>query len=186
MTVDILLLILLAVGFISGLFSGAVKQFISLVAFVVGFVIASLYYQKLGDVLTGFVNYPTLCQVAAFALLWLIVPIAANLIASLITKMLNEIPVLGTLNRITGGFLCMLKYALVLGALIWFFSSTKLLKEDTMQQSRLCQPLKALPELVYNALTFHRNRPSNERRYESDAPNTPCDTIPDGSGAAGQ
>ncbi|MBO4550871.1 MAG: CvpA family protein [Bacteroidaceae bacterium] len=149
---DILLLILLGVGFISGLFSGAVKQVISLVAFVAGFVIACLYYQELADVLTRFLNFPTLCKVLAFVLLLVIVPIVANLIASLLTSVLNWMPVIGLLNRVLGGILCMVKYALILGTFIWFFSFTNLLKEETMQKSKLCKPLKALPELVYNTL----------------------------------
>ena len=49
---DILLLILLAVGFVTGLVSGAIKQLISLVAFVMGLVVAALYYQQLGEVLS--------------------------------------------------------------------------------------------------------------------------------------
>ena len=149
---DILLLILLGVGFISGLFSGAVKQVISLVAFVAGFVIACLYYQELADVLTRFLNFPTFCKVLAFVLLLVIVPIVANLIASLLTSVLNWLPAIGLLNRVLGGILCMVKYALILGTFIWFFSSINLLKEETMQKSKLCKPLKALPELVYNAV----------------------------------
>ena len=149
---DILLLILLGVGFISGLFSGAVKQVISLVAFVAGFVIACLYYQELADVLTRFLNFPTFCKVLAFVLLLVIVPIVANLIASLLTSVLNWLPAIGLLNRVLGGILCMVKYALILGTFIWFFSFTNLLKEETMQKSKLCKPLKALPEFVYNAL----------------------------------
>ena len=149
---DILLLILLGVGFISGLFSGAVKQVISLVAFVAGFVIACLYYQELADVLTRFLNFPTFCKVLAFVLLLVIVPIVANLIASLLTSVLNWLPAIGLLNRVLGGILCMVKYALILGTFIWFFSSINLLKEETMQKSKLCKPLKALPEFVYNAL----------------------------------
>ena len=150
--VDILLLILLGVGFVSGLFSGAVKQVISLVAFLAGFVIACLYYQELADVLPGFLSAPAFCNVAAFVLLWFAVPIVASLIANLITSVLNWMPVLGLLNRLLGGILCMAKYALVLGALIWFFSSTGMIKEETLQASRLCRPLKALPEFVYKTL----------------------------------
>ena len=151
---DILLLILLAVGFISGLFSGAVKQVISLVAFVAGFLLACIYYQTLGDILTSVLNFPTFCI----------------------------LPVVGMLNRLLGGLLCLAKYALILGALIWLFSSAKLLKEETMQQSKLCLPLKALPELVYNALaTSRRDNPTNQIPHESDATDAPCDTIPDGS-----
>ncbi len=187
MTVDILLLILLVVGFIRGLFSGAVKQLISLVAFVAGFVGATIFYQQLGDVLLLFIHHPAICYVAAFALLWFIVPIAASLIASLITKMVNEIPVLGTLNRVLGGFLCLLKYALVLGALIWLFSSMELIPEETMQQSKLCGPLKAIPESVYNVMKYyHPGKPLHGTQEEDDAPIAPCDTIPDEGDAAGQ
>ncbi|MBR5052492.1 MAG: CvpA family protein [Bacteroidaceae bacterium] len=149
---DILLLILLGVGFINGLFSGAIKQVISLVAFMLGFIIACLYYQKLAEVLAGFLSMPALCKVIAFVLLWVIVPIVVNLVGSLVSSLMNHLPVIGFLNRLLGGVVCMVKYALVLGAFIWFFSSIKLLKEETMQNSKLCRPLKALPELVYNTL----------------------------------
>ena len=147
---DILLLILLAVGFVTGLFSGAVKQLISLVAFIAGYVVATMYYQQLGGWLTAYLSYPAICKVVAFVLLWIIVPIVANVIASLITSALNWVPVLGLANRLLGGVLSLAKYALVLGAFIWLFSSMNLLKEETMQKSKLCRPLKAVPEFIYN------------------------------------
>ena len=152
---DILLLILLAVGFVTGLFSGAVKQLISLIAFVAGYVIACLYYQQLGEWLIRFLSMTSLCNVLAFILIWCIVPIVANLIASLITKVLNWLPVLGIVNRLLGGVFSLAKYALILGAFIWLFSSMNLLKEETMQQSRLARPLKAIPEYIYKTLNEH-------------------------------
>ena len=100
---------------------------------------------------------------------------------------MNEIPVLGTLNRVLGGFLCLLKYALVLGALIWLFSSMELIPEETMQQSKLCGPLKAIPESVYNVMKYyHPGKPLHGTQEEDDAPIAPCDTIPDEGDAAGQ
>lgn len=149
---DILLLILLAVGFVSGLFTGAVKQFVSLVALVLGFVIASLYYQQLGDVLGSVVQIPMFCQVVAFLLLWAAIPIVAQLVSALLTSMLDKFFVMGLLNRLLGGIFCLAKYAIVLGAFIWLFSTANLIKEETMQTSHLCRPLKALPEFVYNTL----------------------------------
>ena len=65
-------------------------------------------------------------------------------------SVLNFVPVLGLLNRLLGGLLGMVKYSLVLGALIWLFESTNLIKEETMQKSKLARPIKALPELLYN------------------------------------
>ena len=150
---DILLLILLSVGFVGGLFSGAVKQVVSLTAFVLGFVVACLYYQRLGDWLTGVLSSATLSQAVAFVLLWAVVPIVANLVSGLVTKALNLVPVLGLLNRLLGGLLGMVKYGLVLGALIMLFSSVGFLKEETMQASRLARPLMAVPEYIYNTLS---------------------------------
>ena len=150
--IDILLLVLLGIGFIVGLFSGAVKQIISLAAFVIGFVIACLYYQQVGEMLGTFLSMPVLCKVVAFFLLWVIVPIVAELVSKLLTSLLDKLIVMGLLNRLLGGILGLAKYALVLGALVWLFSSTNLIREETMQQSKLCRPLKAVPEYIYNIL----------------------------------
>jgi len=150
--VDILLLILLAVGFVSGLVSGAVKQIVSLAAFVGGFAIASLYYQQLGEVLAGVLPMPVFCRVVAFVLLWVIVPIVARLAGALLTSLLDGLFAMGLLNRLLGGIFGTAKYALVLGAFVWLFSSANLIKEETLQESKLCRPLKAIPEYVYNAL----------------------------------
>ena len=152
---DILLLILLAVGFVTGLISGAVRQVISLVAFVIGFVIACLYYQPLGEMLSRAVLMPTFCQVVAFLLLWIIVPIAARILGTFLTSLLDGLIALGMLNRLLGGILGVAKYALVLGALIWFLSSVNMIKEETMQESQLCQPLKAVPEYIMKSLTLN-------------------------------
>jgi len=150
--VDILLLVILAVGFVSGLVSGAVKQVISLAAFVAGFVIACLYYQDLGAVLGSVMPMPAFCQVVAFLLLWVIVPIVARLLGALLTSLLDGLLAMGFVNRLLGGVLGAAKYALVLGAFIWLFSSLDLLSEETMQESKLCLPLKALPEYLYKVL----------------------------------
>lgn len=162
---DIILLVLLGFGFVSGLFSGVVKQIISLVAFVGGFVIACLYYQRLAEVMESVVAMPVVCQVVAFLLLWVIVPIMAKLVASLLTSVLDKLIVMGLLNRLLGGIFCMAKYALVLGAFVWLFSSMNLIKEETLQESRLCKPLKALPEYLYNTLKAP-SHPCNEAETE--------------------
>ena len=149
---DILLLILLAIGFIVGVVSGAVKQIISFVAFGMGFVIACLYYQRLAAVLGRVLSMPVVCNVVAFLLLWVIVPVVAALVSKLLTSLLDKMFVTGLLNRLLGGILGMAKYALVLGALIWFFSIANLITEETMQKSKLCRPLKTVPEFVFNLL----------------------------------
>ena len=150
--IDILLLVLLGVGFVMGLISGAVKQLISLVAFVAGYIIACLYYQKVGEMLDSYLPMPSVRNVVAFLLLWVVVLIVARLLGSLLTSLLDKLFGLGYLNRLLGGILGLAKFALVLGTIVWFFSFTNLIGEEAMQQSKLCGPLKAIPESVYNIL----------------------------------
>ena len=165
---DILLLILLAVGFISGIVSGAVRQVISLVAFVLGFVIACFYYQQLGAVLGSVLPLPAFCNVVAFILLWVVVPIVARLAGTLLTSLLDGLFAVGLLNRLLGGILGVARYGLMLGALIWLFSSMQVISEETMQQSRLARPLKAVPEFIYNLIGNKMSVPSPQEPVPSE------------------
>ena len=87
-------------------------------------------------------------------MLWVIVPIVAKLVSYLLTSLLDKLFVMGLLNRLLGGILGLAKYALVLGALIWLFSATSLIREETMQESKLCKPLKAVPEYIMNKVQW--------------------------------
>ena len=95
-------------------------------------------------------SMPTFWRVVAFLLLWVIVPILAQILSAILTSMLDNLMALGVLNRLLGGILGVAKYSLVLGTLIWFFSSVHLITEETLQTSKLCKPLKAVPEYIYN------------------------------------
>ena len=100
---DILLLALLAVGFVLGLISGAVKQIVSLAALVLGFAVASLYSQELSNVLADALPMPDVCRIVAFVLLWVIVILVARLAGALLTSLLDKVLAIGMLNRLLGG-----------------------------------------------------------------------------------
>ena len=85
-------------------------------------------------------------------------PVAAKLIASMLTSLLDKLILTGLLNRLLGGLFGVVKYALVLGAFIWLFSSMNLIKEEMMQESRLAGPLKAFPEFIYNNVFSHSEK----------------------------
>lgn len=159
---DILLLALLAVGFVLGLMSGAVKQIVSLAALVLGFVVASLYCQELSNVLADALPMPDVCRIVAFVLLWVIVILVARLAGALLTSLLDKLLAIGMLNRLLGGILGTAKFALVLGTLIWLLSTTNLISRETMQTSQLCRPLKAMPEYTYNIIKKHAPQAGQE------------------------
>lgn len=162
---DIILIILLTVGFICGCIVGAVKQFILLVAFITGFIVASLFYEQFGEVLDVFLSMPSLSKVFAFVILWCIVLIIAKIVSSLLSSVLNSLPAIGFLNHLLGGILGVANTAILLGAFIWLFLSLDLMKEETVQKSQLCLDLKAFPEFVYNTLNGS-SKPSIQAELE--------------------
>ena len=153
---DILFCIILLVGLVMGIKSGAVGQFVSFTAFLLGLVVACRYYDPLSDVLSTMVSAPALCKVVAFILLWVAIPILAKLVGASVTSLLDKLWSLGLVNRAIGGLLGLLKYALVLGSVIWLFSVVGVLSKEAMQKSRLAGPLKTVPELVYKMIADAR------------------------------
>lgn len=149
---DIVLLTLLAAGFVSGAVSGAVRQLVSLAAFVLGFALACRYYVPLADVLASAIAAPALCRGVAFAALLVVVPVAGRLVGSMLTSVMDGLLGLGLLNRLLGGLFGMARFALVLGAAVWFLSSVRLIGEEALQTSRLACPLKAVPQYIYKVV----------------------------------
>jgi len=152
LTIDWILLALLAVGVIRGIFTGAVKQLLSLAAFFVGLVLAQNYYCQLGAVFSDVLDHPIVCKVVAFISIWIIAPLLLKLCASAITSVLDKTLVVGTLNRLAGAILGFLGYAIILGTVIWLFATTTVLSKETLNESALCNPLKALPEAIYTVI----------------------------------
>ena len=156
---DILLLILLAVGFISGLFSGAVKQVISLVAFVAGFLLACIYYQTLGDILTSVLNFPTFCKTVAFVLLWVIVPIVLGFAANIATKALKGLK-LGLPNSLLGALVSVVKYVILISCVLNVMSALHILDEEKTRDSRLFEPTKGLLSMIFSQGFIQADEPA--------------------------
>lgn len=152
LTIDWILLLLLAVGVVRGLCTGAVKQLLSLASFLIGLVMAQRFYGPLADAFTDVFNYPIACKVFAFVLIWIIVPILLKMFASAVSSTMDKLLVIGTMNRLAGAVLGLLGYSIILGSLIWLFSATTLLSDETMQESKLCGPLKTVPEVIYSVI----------------------------------
>jgi len=115
---DIIVLILLAYGLISGLIKGIVIEVAGLIALILGLFGAFKFSHLLGDLLGNNVDWsPKTIQTVCFILLFLMIIYAVSLLAKLITKTLKLIA-LGFLNRIAGGLFGLLKWGVILSALI--------------------------------------------------------------------
>lgn len=119
--VDLIIIILLFAGLVSGAKRGLIVQLIQMAGFLISIIVAYLYYKPLAEKLVLWIPYPsvdenttlkfaveqldlshTFYQLLAFALIFFVVKFAIQIFASLF-DFLRHIPILGGLNRILGG-----------------------------------------------------------------------------------
>lgn len=150
---DWILVVLLFLGAIKGWRQGFLRQLASLIGLIAGIFLAKALYVALGGMIAPHLNnHTTAANTIAFVLIWIAVPVVLGLLAELFSKILDKLFVLGKANGLLGALFGLLKYGVILGALIWVFSSTGIIGQATMDESYLCKPLKVLPEHVYSAL----------------------------------
>jgi len=153
LAIDWILLALWIFGIVNGWRLGMVKQVVSLTAFFAGLILAKMFYTVLGGYLSPHLDdQTTLANILAFIIIWIAVPIALSLCGELITTVLDKLFVLGKINKTLGAIVGFLKYGIILGALVWFFSTIGVLNKKIMDESVLCAPLKTVPEAIYTAI----------------------------------
>lgn len=145
-TIDIVILIVLGAGAIVGFTKGFLKQLAGLLGLVAGLLIAKALYATVAErfflLLTDSL---TVAQGIAFVVIWLAVPLAFLLLATLLTKAMEAVA-LGWVNRLLGAGLGLLKSALLVSLLIcvveYIDSDNTLLKRTKKQESVLYYPME--------------------------------------------
>lgn len=111
---NILILIVLAVGAVAGFIQGAFKQVANLAGVVLGILLATMLYDRFGAYLASATGADTgVGNVAAFVLIVVIVPVVLGLLASLLTKFFSAVH-LGFVNRLAGAAIGVISYGLLL------------------------------------------------------------------------
>ncbi|MCD8260778.1 MAG: CvpA family protein [Bacteroides sp.] len=117
-TIDIVILVLLAVGTLIGFTKGFIQQLASIAGFVIGLWAAGVLYGSLAERLYPVITESrTLAQVLSFLAIWIIIPLLFSLVASTLTKVAEALA-LGCINRWLGAALGFAKYALMISLLI--------------------------------------------------------------------
>ena len=141
-TIDIVLLILFIPGITRGFYRGVVLQLVSLLAVVVGCIVASRFANGLSELaLHQFTEVdPKLMYVICFALLFLLSAIVMSVLGRLFTKLIHFAS-LGWLNRVLGAVFSIFISAFVLGLLISLFeglnSSWQIADPETFKDLRV-------------------------------------------------
>lgn len=132
----LLLLLPLLYGAFQGWKNGLVKEVVSFVGIFLGFYIAYECYKR------------SEVGVLGFLLVWIGVPLVLGIAAWLVTKLLDKILVIGTLNRLLGAAAGFLKYAFLLGCVILAINYVREAKHK-IEENPVAKALAAVPNALF-------------------------------------
>ena len=155
---DLLFIIVFFFSVLFGIIRGLVRELLSLGFLIAALVIAFVYYQDMGLLLSGLLKKRDLADLAGFLLLLLLVAGAGSLITSLLGKYLVIGP-LKALDRMLGAVFGLLRATLLAGIIIYSFMVFTL-NDELLRQSQLAPYLirgmvtgmKILPPAVRDKL----------------------------------
>ena len=113
---DIAIIILLIVPALLGLKNGIVKAAFTVAGVIIGVVLAGRFSDRLGEAMT-FISDPGWAKIAAFAIILIVVMVAATVAAKFVKNFLSAI-MLNWINRLGGAILGLVLGGLFCGALL--------------------------------------------------------------------
>lgn len=149
-SIDIFVLILLCIAFVSGLFKGFVRQLASLLALIIGLWVSyfwadkTLYYLNQLDLFSA-----DLLRPASFVISFLITVLSVNFVAHLVLKGIHTIG-LGPADKLIGAIFSVSKWVLILSIILNLYQSIDqkghFLSDEKRKKSYLYSPIqKVLP-----------------------------------------
>ena len=143
---DIVILLPLLIGLVRGTMRGLITEVIAIAAVILGFIGAKLWGKIFSDWLLSQFTWPQpVCDAVAYALLFLAIAVALNIVGRLISKLLKAIK-LGWANRLLGASFGVLKWGLIVLALV--FCVNKLDEQFKFLQPELKKQSIVYPEAV--------------------------------------
>ena len=128
-TLDLILIIILALAFINGLKKGLVSQITGLISLLLGIWISSKFMIPVSDWLSQYIETTkNIINIISFLIIFIVVILGMNFIAKIVEKCLNII-MLGWLNKLLGGVLGLLTGIIIIGVIItiidpWLYTPT--------------------------------------------------------------
>ena len=153
---DIILCALLVFAFYKGVVNGLFIELASLVSLILGIYFALKFSLFIKEILLGIVKWnPNTIQVVAFALTFIIVVIAINLLGKFLTGIAN-LAFLGWLNKIGGGFFRVLKTVLIVSVVFSVFEKINynnfIAKKETLDNSIFFNPIQKIAGYVFPSI----------------------------------
>lgn len=161
---DIVILIILLIGIISGLARGFVRCLFGLAALVLGVMIAASAYHPLAEGPLSFVPGEHGPEILSFVLMFLIVVIAVGVLGVIVSKAL-KLASLGWLDRLAGGVLGFVMSSIVAGVVILLAVLAGLESHRAMAGSAMAPAMLSVTDTIVSAVPEGAREPF-ERDYE--------------------
>jgi membrane protein required for colicin V production len=161
-TLDIILLLLLALTLVRGLFRGFVKEISSIVALIVGFILANHYHDQLLPVVSGILPDPVLANLISYALPF-IVGVVLVLIIAAVLRYLLKITLLGWVDRLAGGTMGLIKGALLSILIVLLLTTFLLPPADILRTSRFAPYVNQFSALLVELMPPEFRRKFDEK-----------------------
>ncbi|RYM06893.1 CvpA family protein [Sporolactobacillus sp. THM7-7] len=160
MLLNIIILLLLAVGFFNGFRRGLVLQLVHLAGFIISLIVAWMYFKPFAQVLKLWIPYPSSVarsdlfdflgnldlqaayyQAMAFIILFLAAKIVINILGSML-DFLAEVPLIRPVNHLSGGLLGFAEIYLIVFLLLYVGALTPMDGiQSSIEQSMLAQSM---------------------------------------------
>lgn len=172
--IDIIIVILLVIGFIGGLKEGVVNQVAGLVGLIVGLLLSKKFYLSVADTLTPLLGMSErTTQILAFVLILIVVPLLFSLVAWLISKLIKKVG-LGWINRLLGSAAGILQSALFAGLIITAIESfdiaRHLISHEKKEASALYYPLYNMTGVLINDVRAYIKDRKEEQKGDDAEP----------------
>lgn len=150
---DIIIAVILIIGFIKGIKDGLFVEAASLIALIAGIYGAIHFSYIVGDFLKTKVSWEErYITLAAFAATFLIIVLVISLAGKLLTK-IADFALLGWANKIAGGIFGSLKWALIISVVLLIFdrlnSKITFVTPEEKEKSILYEPVKNLAPMLF-------------------------------------
>ena len=143
---DIVILLPLLIGLVRGTMRGLITEIIAIAAVILGFIGAKIWGKVFSAwLLTQFTWPQPVCDAVAYALLFLGIAIALNIVGRLLSKLLKAIK-LAWVNRLLGATFGVIKWGLIVLAIV--FCVNKLDEQFKFLQPELKKQSIIYPEAV--------------------------------------
>ena len=159
--IDIVIGVLLVMSMFKGIKNGLFVELASLVSLILGIYVAIKFSYLAKIMLSAIVHWnPKTIQIIAFIITFLIIVVAISVLAKFLTS-IADFAQLGIVNKLGGGFFCLLKTILVLSIFLNLFEKINfnniIAKKETLDNSLFYRPVQKTAGFIY---------PSIEKWYE--------------------